>query len=82
MAWVTVHKAAFRFVKGEPARYRYVRDDGKEALRSFCRRCGTQLIYEDERRPDEIDITTGTSGDPESLAPTQEVNADEKLSWV
>ena len=79
---MTVATRAFEFVKGPPAQYRCLREDGKEALRSFCGRCGTQLTYEDEGRPDELDITTGSADDPEPLAPTTELNDDEKLSWV
>ncbi len=80
--WLTVAKSAFEFVEGVPAQYRCIREDGKEALRSFCARCGTQLTYEDELRPGELDVTTGTADDPEPLAPTIEVNNDEKLSWL
>ena len=82
VAWFTVARCDFQVVEGAPAQYPYVREDGHHAVRSFCRRCGTQLTYEVDGRPDEIEVTTGSSDDPESLVPTQEVHADETLSWV
>lgn len=78
MAWVTVPSKQFVFTSGEPSRYRT--DTG--AWRTFCADCGTSLTYENDFRPGEIDITTGSLDDPEKFPPTKDVFADEKLSWV
>ena len=78
VAWITVKRAGFDFVKGRPKRYRT--DTG--AWRTFCGSCGTSLTYEHDARPGEIDITTGSLDDPEKFPPTRDVFADEKLPWV
>jgi len=78
VAWITVPPSKFKFVSGEPKRYRT--ETG--AYRTLCTDCGTSLTYEHESRPDEIDITTGSLDEPEAFAPTKDVFADEKLSWV
>ena len=78
MAWITVPSAQFEFTSGRPKKYRT--DTG--AYRTFCTDCGTSLTYENDSRPGEIDITTGSLDDPEQFAPTKDVFADEKLSWV
>ena len=78
MAWITVPSAAFEISSGTPKRYKT--DTG--AYRTFCADCGTSLTYEIDSRPGEIDITTGSLDDPEQFAPTKDVFADEKLSWV
>lgn len=68
----------FSFEKGDPKRYRT--DTG--AYRTFCNACGTSLTYENEERPNEIDITTGSLDDPEQFPPNRDVFPEEKLSWV
>lgn len=78
VAWITVKLAGFTFEKGEPKRYRT--ETG--AYRTFCDSCGTSLTYENDERPDEIDITTGSLDDPEHFPPSKDVFAEEKLSWV
>jgi hypothetical protein len=78
VAWITVRPAAFAFTSGEPKRYRT--ETG--AYRTFCGDCGTSLTYENDTRPDEIDITTGSLDDPEKFPPNRNVFPEEKLSWV
>jgi hypothetical protein len=78
VAWITVPKSSFRFKNGKPKSLRT--ETG--AIRTFCDTCGTSLTYEIGRRPDEIDITTGSLDHPEDFAPVRDVFADEKLPWV
>ena len=78
MAWITVPTTEFTVTQGEPKRYRT--DTG--AYRTFCSDCGTSLTYENDSRPGETDITTGSLDNPDSFAPTKDVFADEKLRWV
>ena len=78
VAWITVKLSEFAFEKGEPKRYKT--DTG--AYRTFCDSCGTSLTYENDERPDEIDITTGSLDDPEHFPPNRDVFPEEKLSWV
>jgi hypothetical protein len=78
VAWITVRLSRFRYEKGMPTRYKT--DTG--AWRTFCKSCGTSLTYEHDSRPGEIDVTTASLDQPEDFAPTKDVFADEKLSWV
>jgi hypothetical protein len=78
VAWITVKLSEFGFDKGEPKRYKT--DTG--AYRTFCDACGTSLTYENDERPNEIDITTGSLDDPERFPPNRDVYPEEKLSWV
>jgi hypothetical protein len=36
---------------------------------------------ENEERPNQIDITTGSLAEPEHFRPSKDVFAEEKLSW-
>ena len=78
VAWITVPLERFQIVKGTPKRFRTDTD----AWRTFCDVCGTSLTYQCDERPSEIDIVTGCLDDPEKFAPTKDIFADEKLSWV
>ena len=78
VAWIVVKRAQFTFVKGKP--HRYETETG--AWRTFCDQCGTSLTYETDRRPDEIDITTGSLDHPEDFPPTKDVYPEERLPWV
>src|SRR3954468_1097628 len=78
VAWITVRTSDFKFTKGKPKRFR----TETKAWRTFCSMCGTSLTYENDNRPGEIDITTGSLDHPEKFAPNKDVYAEERLSWV
>ena len=78
VAWITVIESAYVLEQGTPKRYR----TETEAWRTFCEDCGTSLIYTADRRPGEIDITTGSLDRPEEFPPSRDVFPEEKLSWV
>jgi hypothetical protein len=78
VAWITVNRADFHFAQGNPKRYRT--DTG--AWRTFCAGCGTSLTYENDTRPDEVDITTGSLDHPEDSPPTRDYFTEEKLPWI
>ena len=78
VAWITVNRSNFEFEKGDPERYR----TNTEAWRTFCDCCGTSLTYENDTRPDEIDITTGSLDHPEEFPPLKDVFPEERLPWV
>ena len=78
VAWITVASATFTFEKGTAKKYR----TPTGAWRTFCDRCGTSLTYENDTRPNEIDITTGSLDRPENFPPNRDVFPEEKLSWV
>ena len=78
VAWITVKSPAFAFEKGTPRRFRT--ETG--AWRTFCERCGTSLTYENDTRPGEIDLTSGSLDRPEDFPPNKDVFPEEKLPWV
>ena len=78
VAWITVRNSEFAFEKGTPKRYRT--DTG--AWRTFCDACGTSLTYESPKRPNDIDITTGSLDHPEKFPPKRDFFVAEKLPWV
>ena len=75
--WLTVPRAAFRFTGGEP-RY-YASSPG--VRRGFCAKCGSPLTYENESRPDEVDVLAGALDDPNLARPSAHLFAEEQLAW-
>ena len=83
VAWISVSRGKVEFTTGEPSRYRYTREDGRDVERTFCGRCGTQLTYDaGSGTHQSVDITTATLDDPEAFPPESESWVEEKLSWV
>jgi hypothetical protein len=78
VAWFSVPRSAFRFTRGEPARFR----SSAKGTRSFCRSCGSPLTFEHEDAGDEIDVTTCTLDRPELLPPEDHTRTSSKLGWV
>lgn len=78
VAWVLLKREVFKVLQG--SLHRYKTDTG--AWRGFCPDCGTSVSYESPKRPDEIDITTGTLDDPNQFPPKWDAFDDEKLTWV
>ncbi len=78
VAWVLMKKDVFTVQQG--SLHRYKTDTG--GWRGFCPRCGSSVSYESPKRPDEIDITTGTLDDPNVFPPKWDAFDDEKLTWV
>ena len=68
VGWLSFSYKDFEFIKGQPTRYPYCREDGVWAERGFCRRCGTQLTY-DRDDADSIDVTTVSLDDPDAFPP-------------
>lgn len=77
VAWITVDAANFEFTKGAPVDFR----TETAANRTHCASCGTSLTYRSDKRPDELDITTGSLDRPEQFAPTRRVFDAERLDW-
>ena len=48
----------------------------------FCPNCGSGVINEPEVWPDHVVIKVGTLDDPTLAAPTQELYARSRASWV
>lgn len=78
VAWVTVPATTFRFVRGEPARYRSTR----RGTRSFCPRCGTQLTFQLDTHRREMDLTTASLDVPERYPPRDHTYVASRLGWM
>jgi hypothetical protein len=78
VAWFSLERSHFRFTAGEPTRFKSTR----RGTRSFCAQCGTQLTFETEDFPDEIDVTICSLDDPESVRPKDQTWLSSKVSWV
>jgi hypothetical protein len=51
-------------------------------VRRFCPNCGTQLLFDDSRYPDEIDVATATLDDPAAVPPAFHIWTRSQLPWV
>jgi hypothetical protein len=78
VAWVTSPKGGFAFSHSDPARF----GSSPPVMPTFCGRYGTSLTYENEHRPDEIDVTTGSLDNPEDFPPEEQVHLEQRLSWA
>ncbi|MEN3278183.1 MAG: hypothetical protein V7631_3973 [Massilia sp.] len=78
VAWFSAHMADLRFAQGNPATYH----SSEHVLRGFCGTCGTTLSYQDDRYPDEIDITSASLDDPEAVPPQDHTFVQDRLRWM
>ena len=75
--WASVAKKDLEFHGADPVRYSS--SDG--VVRTFCRRCGTSLTYE-QTAEDSIDMTLATLDEPGSLTPTCHIWVSDKPTWL
>jgi hypothetical protein len=54
----------------------------RPVLRSFCPARGTRLTFEDDKFPDETEITTCSLDDPEYVPPRHHTYVRSRVSWV
>jgi hypothetical protein len=78
VTWFSVPRTQFRLIRGEPARFR----SSANGQRSFCAHCGTQLTFEHQDFPSEIDITTCSLDDPNVLPPKDHTWMRSRLDWI
>ena len=60
VAWATYSRDTFKVTKGEV----HWHESSPGVTRGICRNCGTSLTYENDKRPDEIDLTANCLDDP------------------
>ena len=78
VTWFSVRRDEFRFVSGEPARFK----SSEKGTRSFCPRCSGQLTFENSDFPGEIDVTTCSLDDPNVVPPRDNVWTSSRVRWV
>lgn len=77
VAWLSVRPGEFRVTQGALKRYR----SSAFAVRSFCADCGTQLTYQRDGL-DELDVTTCSLDEPESVPPRDHTFVRSALGWA
>ncbi|HVW71280.1 MAG TPA: GFA family protein [Steroidobacteraceae bacterium] len=78
VAWFSVERPSFRFTAGEPKRFKSTR----RGTRAFCPTCGTQLTFETEDFPTEVDVTICSLDDPDGVRPKDQTWVSSKLRWT
>ncbi|WP_334187784.1 GFA family protein [Noviherbaspirillum sp.] len=78
VTWFTADRRHFRLLGGTPARLRST----ATGTRAFCPKCGTQLTFEDESKPGEIDVTTCSLDNPDLLPPKDHTYTSTRVAWV
>jgi hypothetical protein len=78
LAWFSVRRSGFRFTEGTPARFR----SSARAVRAFCARCGTQIAFERDDLPGEIDVATCSLDEPDRVPPRDHIYTSSKPVWV
>ncbi|HET7672212.1 MAG TPA: GFA family protein [Burkholderiales bacterium] len=78
VAWFSVPRTQFRITRGSPARFRST----PKAVRSFCAECGTQIAFEHEDFPQEVDITTCSLDDASAAAPKSHIWTGSRPGWI
>jgi len=71
----------FRVTSGDEYIARY-EDEAAKAARSFCRRCGTPLIYERARSPHMVNIPRALFSDRTGRQPLYHVAIEELQEWA
>ena len=78
VAWFSVPRAGLHFSSGSPAWYH----SSPGIRRGFCAACGTQLTFEDDACPVELDVTTASLDDPEAVPPGDHTYMQSHLRWM
>lgn len=78
VTWIIIPKSSFSFTAGNPK----ILQSSDQGRRQFCADCGTPLSFESISRNDVIDITVGSTDQPEKFQPTKAVHEESKLCWL
>jgi len=79
-SYAAINPEQHRFTQGEQWIARY--QSSTDAARTFCRRCGSKLAFQNSRTPDEIWIPAGTFDDDPGIRPTYHMFVDSKAPWL
>lgn len=78
VAWFLVDEAALE-IEGEPRTY----ESSPGTRRSFCPRCGTGLFYRNpEIFPGQVDVQLATLDEPRRVPVAEQIQTDDRLSWM
>jgi hypothetical protein len=68
----------FAFTKGKPKEYR----SSKRGRRGFCPKCGSQIYFMYDAKPDSIGLNVGCFDEPERLKPVRHIFSDTMIPWL
>ena len=77
--WATFSTDQVRVVEGATELSKYVSDT--DATRSFCRVCGSTLLYESPRWPGKIDLSVANIEGELGMSPSRHAYADRSPVW-
>jgi len=75
--FIGVPRTAFQIAEGETRIY----ESSPGTRRHFCGDCGTPLLFDADRYPDEIHLYVASLDDPDAVPPQFHVHTGEQLSW-
>jgi hypothetical protein len=78
VAWFSVKLKDFRLLQGETRSF----ESSDHGRRRHCGSCGTQLFFDDDDFPDEIDITNASLDEPERVPPDFHLYDKSRIDWV
>jgi hypothetical protein len=79
VTWVGVPEKQFRFTAGEGDVARYATETG--ATRTFCRRCGSTLLYQGPRWAGEVHVARGNIPGAIDRDPGGHAYVDHRAAW-
>lgn len=77
VAWFAVAPSRFRYLKGEPAKYRA----SPHATREFCSGCGAYLVFREDDASATISINTAALDEPALIPPNFHIYCESKIAW-
>lgn len=80
VTWVGVDADSFRLTAGAEKLAHY--QSSTEATRSFCRRCGSTLLFESSRWPGEVHVARACIPGEIDREPAAHVFFDHRAPWV
>jgi hypothetical protein len=78
VAWLTAARSDFSVIAGSLTCYR----SSGTAWRSFCPRCGTQVLFESDAHPNELDVTIASLDAPGDRPPRDHTWCEARLPWL
>jgi len=78
LAWASFPVEAFRYTRGEPARYA----SSSHGHREFCATCGTQIAYRESKGASSVDVNVGSLDDPAAAPPRCHIYCASRIPWL
>ena len=80
VTWFSVPRERFSVDAGNEALARFRSSD--HGTRSFCRVCGSSLLCESTRHPDQVDVVLANLHGPIDRPPQVHIYFDDRVPWV